>query len=271
MTALGRDLSAFRMGVVFSVTAHVALFLFILFSPRLPTTSKKEMIHYVNVISFPGGGEGGPGGGGRGEKLGETPLPKKQTLRDLTTPSKLEQEPSSSLRHPVQKPKKEAKPTPEKAPSIQKEQKTGEAGEAGAAEAGTGAASGSGTGSGSGIRIGGGEGPGIGPGFSSAFSSQIGLSNFPYTYYLQIIIDKVSSNWFTSLIEPGISGNFRATVYFKINRDGSISDVKIQESSGIESLDMSALRAVQSSTFPALPKDYEGEFLAIYLIFEHSK
>jgi protein TonB len=267
MTALGRDLPAFKMAVIFSVTAHVALFLLILFSPRLPATSSKEMIHYVNVINLAGGG-GEPGGGG--EKLAETPLPKRQTMRDLTTASKLEQEPTSSLRHPVAKPKREAKPKPEKTASIQKEQKAAEAAEATAAEAGTGSGAGTGEGSGSGIRIGGG-GAGTEPGLSSAFSSQIGLSNFPFTYYLQVIIDKVSSNWFTSLIDAGISGKFHATVYFKIHRDGQISDVKIQESSGIESLDMSALRAVQSSSFPPLPRDYEGEFLAIYLIFEHSK
>lgn len=267
MTTLGKDLPAFKMAVIFSVAAHVALFLLILFSPRLPATPKKEMIHYVNVITFAGGGGGGPGGGV--EKVVETPLPKRQTLKDLTTLSKLEQEPASSLRHPVAKPKKEVKPKPEKTASIQKEQKSAEAGEAAASEAGTGSAAGTGEGPGSGIRIGGGEGAGTEPG--SAFSSQIGLSNFPFTYYLQIIIDKVSSNWFTSLIDAGISGKFHATVYFKIHRDGKISDIKIQESSGIESLDMSALRAVQSSSFPPLPKDYEGEFLAIYLIFEHSK
>ncbi len=269
MTALGRDFPAFRIAVVSSVTAHAALFLLLLFSPHLPATSKKEMIHYVNVISFPGGG--GPSAAGGGEKIVETPLPKKLALKDLTTLSKLEQEPASSLRYPVKKPQKEAKVKPEKTASIQKEQKAGEAAEATSGEAGTGSGSGTGGGPGSGIRIGGGEGAGIGPGFSSAFSSQIGLSNFPFTYYLQIIIDKVSSNWFTSLIEPGISGNFRATVYFKIHRDGKISDIKIQESSGIASLDLSALRAVQSSSFPPLPRDYEGEFLAIYLIFEHSK
>jgi TonB family protein len=269
MTALGKDLPAFKMAVIFSVTVHVALFLLILFSPHLPATSNKEMIHYVNVITFAGEGGGGPGGGG--EKVVETPLPKRQTLKDLTTLSKLMQEPASSLRHPVAKPKKEAKPKPEKAASIQKEQKAAEAAEATAAEEGTGSAAGTGGGSGSGIRIGGGGGAGTEPGFSSAFSSQIGLSNFPFTYYLQIIIDKVSSNWFTSLIDAGISGKFHATVYFKINRDGKISDIKIQESSGIESLDMSALRAVQSSSFPPLPRDYEGEFLAIFLIFEHSK
>lgn len=273
MTALDRDRSALKMGVFFSFTAHLALFLIIFFSPHLPKAPRSGMIHYVNVVSLPGGGGGPAGGGGRGEeKIAETPLPKKETLRDLAVPSKLEQEPPSSLRHPVEKPKKEPKPESEKKASIQKQQKeSGEAGTGLKGEEEKGSGAGSGAGSGSGIRIGGGGGEGSGSGFSSAFSSQIGLSNFPFTYYLQIIIDRVSSNWFTSLVDPGISGNFQVTVYFKIQRDGQISDLRIEETSGIKSLDLSAQRAVQSSSFPPLPKDYEGEYLTIYLIFEHSK
>ena len=132
------------------------------------------------------------------------------------------------------------------------------------------------SGAGSGVRIGGGGsgtgGTGSGAAAGSAFSSQIGLSNFPYTYYLQIIIDKVSGNWFTSLVDPGISGNFQTTVHFKIQKNGQVSDLKIEESSGIRSLDMSALRAVQTSApFPPLPRAYEDDYLGIYLIFEHSK
>ena len=225
------------------------------------------MIHYVSLISLPGGGGGSGGlsgeGGGGEEEIAETPIPKRETLRDLTTPQKLQQETPSSLRHPVEEPKKEIKPKKEKKAVIQKQPKGTREGKAGSER-------GEGVGAGSGIRIGG--GPGSGQSTGSAYSSQIGLSNFPFTYYLQIIIDRVSSNWFTSLVDPGVSGNFQATVYFKIYKNGQITDLKIEESSRIESLDLSALRAVQtSSPFPPLPKDYDDEYLAIYLIFEHSK
>lgn len=265
MTALDRNSPAFRRAVIYSSVAHMALFLLILFSPHLPKSSKKEMIHYVSVVSFPGGGGGGE------EKIAETPIPKRETLKDLTTLQKLQQETPSSLRHPVDKPKKEITPKKEKKATIQKKQKVAkEAKPTSTPEAGTG----KGSGTGSGIRIGGGGGPGsgAGAGTGSAFSSQIGLSKFPYTYYLQIIIGRVSSNWFTSLVDPGISGKFQVTVYFRIHRNGQISDLKIEESSGISSLDLSAQRAVQSSApFPPLPKDYEDEYLGIHLIFEHSK
>ncbi len=215
------------------------------------------MIHYVELISFPGGGGGGE------EKIAETILPERKTLRDLTTPQKLQQETVPTLRHPVEKPEKETRTKKEKKAVIQKQS-------TGTREAEAGSVKGKGTGPGSAIRLGSGLGSGSDTG--SAFSSQIGLSNFPFTYYLQIIIARVSNNWFTSLVDPGILGSFQATVHFKIYKNGQISELKIEESSGIKSLDLSAFRAIQTSApFPPLPGAYEDEYLGIYLIFEHSK
>lgn len=257
MIALSKSNPVFKKAVVLSFTAHLAFFLFILLSPNLQKSSRGEMIHYVELISFPGGGGGGE------EKIAETTLPERETLRDLTTPQKLQQETVPTLRHPVEKPEKETRTKKEKKAVIQKQS-------TGTREAEAGSVKGKGTGPGSGIRLGSGLGSGSDTG--SAFSSQIGLSNFPFTYYLQIIIDRVSNNWFTSLVDPGILGSFQATVHFKIYKNGQISELKIEESSGIRSLDLSALRAIQTSApFPPLPGAYEDEYLGIYLIFEHSK
>lgn len=257
MIALSKSNPVFKKAVVLSFTAHLAFFLFILLSPNLQKSSRGEMIHYVELISFPGEGGGGE------EKIAETTLPERETLRDLTTPQKLQQETVPTLRHPVEKPEKETRTKKEKKAVIQKQS-------TGTREAEAGSVKGKGTGPGSGIRLGSGLGSGSDTG--SAFSSQIGLSNFPFTYYLQIIIDRVSNNWFTSLVDPGILGSFQATVHFKIYKNGQISELKIEESSGIRSLDLSALRAIQTSApFPLLPGAYEDEYLGIYLIFEHSK
>lgn len=273
---------AFKRAVYLSLTFHVAIFLLAVLSPRLPKPGRKEMIHYVSIVSFPGGG-GGPGGGGPaggGEKTVETPLPKRETLRDLTTPEKIQQEAASSFRHPVEKPKKETQPKSEKKAAIQKAKPiTKQAASPPTSEEASAKGGEEGPGTGSGIRIGGGggsgtgeSGTGAGSGPGSAFSSQIGLSNFPYTYYLQNLINRISGNWFTSLVDPGITGSFQTIVHFKIHKNGQVSDLKITESSGIRSLDMSALRAIQNSApFPPLPRAYEDEYLGINLIFEHSK
>lgn len=270
LMALNREYFAFKKAIILSLTFHLSLFLLILLSPYFPKSSRKGMIHYVNVISFPQGGGGGPpGGGGGGEKFVETAIPERETLRDLTTPQKLEQEISPSLRHPVEKPKKERPAKKKKKAVIQKQDNIAK--KSPQAQKGSEKAS-KGRGTGSGLSIGFGTGKGAGAGFQSPYSSQIGLSSFPFTYYLQIIIDRVSSNWFTSLVEPGIRGHFQATVYFKIYTNGKISNLKIEESSGIKSLDLSALRAIQTSApFPPLPKEYKDDYLGIHLIFEHSK
>jgi protein TonB len=278
MTAIARSNVAFKRAVFISLTAHFTVFLLAVLSPRLPKPPRKGMIHYVNVVSFPGGG-GPVGGGGGEEKIAETPLPKRETLKDLTTQQKVQQEPDTTFRHPVDEPKKETKPKTEKKVSIQKPQPvTKKAPTDASAKESSDKAPGKVSGTGSGVRIGGGgsgaggTGSGSGAGSGSAFSSQIGLANFPFTYYIQNIINKVSGNWFTSLVDPGITGSFQVTVHFRIHRNGQVSDLKVEETSGIRSLDMSAFRAIQSSApFPPLPRAYEDDYLGIYLIFEHSK
>ena len=89
MTTLNREYSAFKKAVIISCTVHMILFLLIILSPHFPKPSRKGMIHYVNLISFPGGGGGGgsPGGSppeGEGEKeqVVETSVPVRDTLRD---------------------------------------------------------------------------------------------------------------------------------------------------------------------------------------------
>lgn len=264
----------FKRAVYVSLIAHLGFFILILISPTLPKPAKKGMTYYVIPLNMVGPGGGGGGGEGRPAGAGSAVVAaKKETLRDLTTPQKLKEEPKSSLRYPVDKPKKEPKTKTEKKAAITKPEPrppekakrdtTQESTSAGGGET----AAGTGTGMGTGLRIGGGEGPG-GPGYGSG----LGLSNFPYTYYLNFITERVSTNWFTSLVDPGVAGNFQTVIYFKIQKDGQITDVKVEQSSGVTPLDLSALRAVRASApFPPLPRDYEEAYLAIHLIFEHAK
>jgi len=270
MVSASKEASTFKRAVVYSASAHVILFALAILSPYLTPSSSKDMTYYVDLISFPGGGGGGlPGGGlpagGSAEELAETEAPPRETLAELTTPQKFEQE-EPTMRFPVDKPKREPVPKQEKKTIIKKSQKSSTQTPGKKSDS-----SSSGGGSGSGIRIGIGSGAGSGFGFGSEYSSQVGLAAFPYTYYLQILVDTVSSNWYTSQLRTGISGEYFTTVFFKISRNGQISDVDVIEKSGIRALDISAVRAIQSSRFPPLPTEYEGEFLAIRLIFEHSK
>jgi protein TonB len=236
------------------------------------------MVHYVNLnfVGLPGGGGGGsgtgggqPGGQAGGEKaVAPPPAPRKETMKELTVPRKTQPEPSSSLRHPVEKPVKDKTPAKKTVisapqPATQKPEQT--AGQAGGAGAGTSA----GSGGGSGLRIGVGEGPG---GLGGGYGDPFGTSAFPYTYYLQIIINRVSSNWFTAINNLDYSGEYQSVIYFKIQKNGQISDLKIEQPSGLPALDLTARRAVElASPFPPLPGVFESDFLVIHLIFERSK
>ena len=271
---------AFKRAVVISAFLHAGLLILIAASPSFTRSQPKSLVQYVNFIGGGGGGgtPGGPGGGpGPGAKVvSETkPVPapapaKKETLRDLTVAQKAPAESQSTMRYPVDKPKK----TTEKKTSITKTPPST------AAEAGTEAAAAGeqgGAGAGYGLRFGtggggGGGGTGTGGGFGSGSGDPFGVAGFPFSYYLQIISDRITSQWFTALVDTGVGGQYQTQVYFRIYKNGQVSDLKVDISSGVQAFDLSALRAIQnSSPFPPLPSEYDGQYLGITLIFEHVK
>jgi protein TonB len=90
-----------------------------------------------------------------------------------------------------------------------------------------------------------------------------------YGWYVRQIRDTVSSNWQRSMIDPMIRSAPRVNVQFEILRDGSVGGSSVKQSSGIPSLDRSALRAVAASHFPPLPG---GETrLVVEFWFEYSR
>jgi protein TonB len=85
-----------------------------------------------------------------------------------------------------------------------------------------------------------------------------------YDYYVQQLVAMVSSNW----SRPAIGGEVEAMVSFSIQRDGTITPVRVSRSSGYSSFDLAALRAVQGAApFPLLPQTYEQDSLGVDLIF----
>ncbi|MCJ7579601.1 MAG: TonB family protein [Candidatus Aminicenantes bacterium] len=267
--AMKTESERFKKAIKISITAHVALFIVLLASPHIRLPKSKKMIYYVNVFSTPGGGGGG---GGASESVNletptqeeviETIIPKRESLQDLTTTQKVEEQNTSSLRYPVEKPKREITPPKEKKAVIEKQTtptpKKPEQTLSSASE-----------GSGSGIKIGIGGGEGSGEGAGSEFASEIGLANFPFPYYPPLITNRVSNFWIKSY--SGAEELF-TTVFFKIYRDGSIDDLRIVESSKNSMLDRSAIRAITlAGPFAPLPQGYAYDYLEIQLTFEHAK
>jgi TonB family protein len=92
--------------------------------------------------------------------------------------------------------------------------------------------------------------------------------DFRFAYYLEIVKERISSNW----SPPPVAGSpegVASTVYFKISRDGRLEDVKIEKSSEFDLFDRSALRAVDSSNpLPPLPAGFKGSSLGVHFEFE---
>jgi TolA protein len=103
----------------------------------------------------------------------------------------------------------------------------------------------------------------------SVGSQFIGLSfgaqNFKFSYYGAQIARKIGSQWRWA----ESYSRLRAVVYFKIGRDGSVSDILVKEPSVSAEYDRNALDTIRRSTpFPMLPEDYSDEFLGVFLEFK---
>ncbi|MGB7130662.1 MAG: TonB family protein [Candidatus Sulfotelmatobacter sp.] len=93
-----------------------------------------------------------------------------------------------------------------------------------------------------------------------------------YGWYVQIIQRKVSENWLKYEVDPRITSAQRVYITFNVARDGHPYDVQIEQSSGVPSLDISAVRALQRiDTFGPLPQDYSGSKISVEYWFDYSK
>lgn len=102
------------------------------------------------------------------------------------------------------------------------------------------------------------------PGIGSAGVTGLEGGDFPYDAYIDRMISLVGRNWF----RPQTSGEPLATVYFIVERNGTVRDVKIEKASGNAAYDRAAFRAIrEASPLPPLPFAYSGTHLGVHLTF----
>lgn len=92
-----------------------------------------------------------------------------------------------------------------------------------------------------------------------------------YPWYVQAVTRAISQNWMQNTIDPSVRAahSAKTTVTFTINRDGSIKDIRLVQSSGNRSMDDSAQRALLSiDHFPPLPADYSGSYVNVTFYFD---
>jgi periplasmic protein TonB len=93
-----------------------------------------------------------------------------------------------------------------------------------------------------------------------------------YAWYVRVVQQKVSENWLKYEVDPRIADAQRVYVTFDITRDGRPGNVQVEQSSGVPSLDQSAVRALQRiDTFGPLPSDYSGGKVSVEFWFDYKR
>jgi TonB family protein len=254
----------FKATLVLSIALHASLAALFVIQP--PSKSRGEMTYYVDLVNL-GGGTGGNGGSKAG-KGGLAPQGEKQEpaaqaalieeksggVKNLTVEKKFQ----SPLRFPDKESKKKVED--DKMISVIRKEKTVAKSET--PIQGTVIDQGLKTGISSGDGGGWGNGPpGGGPG-----------GYFPHAYYIDLLRSRISSSWYSSLVAPGLKGKYITGVYFIVRRDGEISDLRVERPSGVDSLDLSARRAIENAApFAPLPNDFSSQYLVVHFEFEWEK
>ena len=93
-----------------------------------------------------------------------------------------------------------------------------------------------------------------------------------YAWYVRVVQQKVSENWLKYEVDPRITEAQRVYVTFDIKRDGHPTNVQVEQSSGVPSLDQSAVRALQRiDTFGPLPPDYSESKVSVEFWFDYKR
>jgi periplasmic protein TonB len=93
-----------------------------------------------------------------------------------------------------------------------------------------------------------------------------------FSWYVQAVQRKVTENWLKYEVDPRITQAKRVYLTFNIARDGQPSHVEIEQSSGVPSLDLSAVRAIERiDTFGPLPSDYSGSEVSVEFWFDYKR
>jgi len=119
--------------------------------------------------------------------------------------------------------------------------------------------------------------PGASSGASSPGVSAIGPGGADfagrYPWYVDAVRNRVQQSWDQTTIDPAVRAVHQAhsVMTFRINSNGSISHIRLLQSSGNSSMDYSAMRALQSvDVFRPLPNDYMGTYVDVTFDFDLS-
>lgn len=242
--------------ITVSVIVHMAITAVVWTSPRwLPRRLLPPPILVVDLVTLPPGS---------GVLKRPSPKPKARTPKTKPAPNPPTPQPKPKPEvaavkipepeaKPVEKPKPEAPPPePEARPDpAQKAEPQQLAAEETAPPAGTG----------------GEDTAGLGGAQEGAIGALDGEA-FEFAWYRQALTQSLRAAWQKPDLR-NLETALRATVYFRVRRNGQIVDIRLTGNSGLDMLDRSALRAIyDANPLPPLPYAYEGDSLGVHFYFE---
>jgi len=91
-----------------------------------------------------------------------------------------------------------------------------------------------------------------------------------YPWYVDAVRSRIHQAWDQSTIDPAVH-RAHSVMTFRINADGTISNIRLSQTSGNSSMDYSAQRALLSvGSFRPLPNDYMGRYVDVIFDFDRS-
>ncbi len=242
--------------VAVSILLHAVAVLLVWLAPAR-WLSSSEAPRTVMTISLGAGGEGPQSGGmtAAGGRPVQAPAPPDEPPKREAPRPPAARTPEMTMPLPGAKPTRAAPPvrvanapdqargrTPTRGPETR----------SGSAIAETGA-----RGQGFGLSTGGGPGSG----------SRLDVGDFCCPDYLVTMLDRIRSNWDQRTETPGV-----VVVRFTIERDGRLTQVGVEESSGNPLLDNASLRAVLiTRQLPPLPAQFPNPTLTVHLNFQYQR
>ena len=98
---------------------------------------------------------------------------------------------------------------------------------------------------------------------------KVDIQDFPFTYYLNLLRYRVRENWYPPYQESGEENKISVVIGFRVERQGKISQINVETSSGKFLFDQAAVRAVSTAgPLPPLPDEYLNETLTVHIEFE---
>ena len=233
--------------IIISVSLHLTVILLALFMS--PISFTKNTFEYgevikINAVSMPGEQTSAPE---------EIPVEEPVTIPEPTTPQPLVEDladipiddpKSIEDEKPIEKPKEEPKEKPKDKPK-QTKRPTGETTE---------------------------EPKKSGSEDTEITSQQVGQgspfagatidnADFDYPYWFRQAGNKILNNFRKTV---SIDGSVVVVVYFQVIKSGRMIELRIEQSSGIESIDRDCLAAFErSAPFPPLPSEFRSEIIGI--------